>query len=127
MKKSGKLSFWKRCAGKVATGRRVERAAQHFGRHRPPRLAGTGGPAQTAPRVPPWCPASLHVAPSLYGPTTPGAGGETENRVAAAKLVRDGQLLFVDGGTTTLQLACHLSEELRATVVTNSPPRSRSR
>jgi DeoR/GlpR family transcriptional regulator of sugar metabolism len=41
--------------------------------------------------------------------------------VAAAKLVRDGQLLFVDGGTTTLQLACHLSEELRATVVTNSP------
>jgi DeoR/GlpR family transcriptional regulator of sugar metabolism len=40
---------------------------------------------------------------------------------AAAKLVHDGQLLFVDGGTTTLQLACHLPEELRATVVTNSP------
>jgi DeoR/GlpR family transcriptional regulator of sugar metabolism len=40
---------------------------------------------------------------------------------AAAKLVHDGQLLFVDGGTTTLQFACHLPEELRATVVTNSP------
>src|ERR1700693_713371 len=40
---------------------------------------------------------------------------------AAAKLVQDGQLLFVDGGTTTLQLASHLPEELRATVVTNSP------
>jgi DeoR/GlpR family transcriptional regulator of sugar metabolism len=40
---------------------------------------------------------------------------------AAAKLVHDGQLLFVDGGTTTLQLACHLPEDLHATVVTNSP------
>jgi DeoR/GlpR family transcriptional regulator of sugar metabolism len=44
-----------------------------------------------------------------------------EIAAAAAKLVHDGQLLFVDGGTTTLQLACHLPEELRATVVTNSP------
>ena len=41
---------------------------------------------------------------------------------AAAKLVTDGQLIFVDGGTTTLQLAQHLPAELRATVVTNSPP-----
>ncbi|HLK64400.1 MAG TPA: DeoR/GlpR family DNA-binding transcription regulator [Bryobacteraceae bacterium] len=40
---------------------------------------------------------------------------------AAAKLVAEGQLIFVDGGTTTLQLARHLPLELRATVVTNSP------
>ncbi len=38
----------------------------------------------------------------------------------AAKLVTDGQLIFVDGGTTTLQFAHHPAE-LRATVVTNSP------
>jgi DeoR/GlpR family transcriptional regulator of sugar metabolism len=40
---------------------------------------------------------------------------------AAAKLVQDGQLIFVDGGTTTLHFAHHLPEKLRATVVTNSP------
>jgi DeoR/GlpR family transcriptional regulator of sugar metabolism len=40
---------------------------------------------------------------------------------AAARLVTDDQLIFVDGGTTTLQFAHHLPAELRATVVTNSP------
>jgi DeoR/GlpR family transcriptional regulator of sugar metabolism len=41
---------------------------------------------------------------------------------AAAKLVRPGQVVILDGGTTTLQVARHLPLELCATVVTNSPP-----
>jgi DeoR/GlpR family transcriptional regulator of sugar metabolism len=40
---------------------------------------------------------------------------------AAAKLVRDGQVVILDGGTTTQQLAKHLPTDLRATVVTHSP------
>lgn len=41
---------------------------------------------------------------------------------AAVKLVHDGQVIIMDGGTTTLQVARHLPPELRATVITNSPP-----
>lgn len=41
---------------------------------------------------------------------------------AAAKLVRPGQVVILDGGTTTLQVAQHLPLDLVATVVTNSPP-----
>ena len=41
---------------------------------------------------------------------------------AAAQLVRDGQVIILDGGTTTLQVAQRLPIDLRATVVTNSPP-----
>src|SRR4029453_15208402 len=41
---------------------------------------------------------------------------------AAAQLVRDGQVIILDGGTTTLQVAQLLPVDLRATVVTNSPP-----
>jgi DeoR/GlpR family transcriptional regulator of sugar metabolism len=40
----------------------------------------------------------------------------------AAKLVRPGQVVILDGGTTTLQVAHHLPLDLNATVVTNSPP-----
>lgn len=40
---------------------------------------------------------------------------------AAAALVRPGQVLFVDGGTTAVQLARHLAPGLKATVVTHSP------
>jgi len=40
---------------------------------------------------------------------------------AAAGLVRDGQVVILDGGTTTLQLAKHLPPDLKATVVTHSP------
>jgi DeoR/GlpR family transcriptional regulator of sugar metabolism len=40
---------------------------------------------------------------------------------AAAKLVRPGQVVILDGGTTTLQLARHLPPDLKATVVTHSP------
>jgi DeoR/GlpR family transcriptional regulator of sugar metabolism len=41
---------------------------------------------------------------------------------AAAQLVRNGQVIIMDSGTTTLQVAQHLPIDLRATVITNSPP-----
>jgi DeoR/GlpR family transcriptional regulator of sugar metabolism len=41
---------------------------------------------------------------------------------AAAALVKSGQLLFLDGGTTTLQVARSIPKSFRLTVVTNSPP-----
>lgn len=41
---------------------------------------------------------------------------------AAARLVRHGQVILIDAGTTALQVAHHLPTDLRATVVTNSPP-----
>jgi DeoR/GlpR family transcriptional regulator of sugar metabolism len=40
---------------------------------------------------------------------------------AGAALVKPGQLVILDGGTTALQVARHLSDDLRATVVTHSP------
>lgn len=39
---------------------------------------------------------------------------------AAAQLIKDGQVVFLDGGTTTAQLVRHLAPTLRATVVTHS-------
>ncbi|MES2949666.1 MAG: DeoR/GlpR family DNA-binding transcription regulator [Pseudomonadota bacterium] len=40
---------------------------------------------------------------------------------AGAAMVKPGQLVFLDGGTTALQLARHLDPALRATFVTHSP------
>ncbi|MFV0674954.1 DeoR/GlpR family DNA-binding transcription regulator [Variovorax sp. tm] len=40
---------------------------------------------------------------------------------AAARLVKPGQVVFIDGGTTAVQLARHLPANLQATVVTHSP------
>lgn len=40
---------------------------------------------------------------------------------AAARLVRSGQVVILDGGTTALQVATHLPLGLSATVVTHSP------
>jgi DeoR/GlpR family transcriptional regulator of sugar metabolism len=40
----------------------------------------------------------------------------------AAQLVSDGQVIMLDGGTTTLEVARALPERLQATVVTNSLP-----
>ncbi len=49
----------------------------------------------------------------------------TEGKVAigraAARLVRPGHVVALDGGTTTLQVAKHLPPDLKATVVTHSP------
>jgi DeoR/GlpR family transcriptional regulator of sugar metabolism len=41
---------------------------------------------------------------------------------AAAQLVRDGQVVLMDGGTTNIQVAQHFSPDLHATIITNSPP-----
>ncbi|PRD57879.1 DeoR/GlpR family DNA-binding transcription regulator [Phyllobacterium myrsinacearum] len=40
---------------------------------------------------------------------------------AAAAMIRPGQVVFVDGGTTTVQLVRHLPPELEATIITHSP------
>jgi DeoR/GlpR family transcriptional regulator of sugar metabolism len=40
---------------------------------------------------------------------------------AAVGLIAPDQVIFIDGGTTNVQLARHLPRELRATVVTHSP------
>ena len=39
-----------------------------------------------------------------------------------ASLIRPGQVVILDGGTTALQVARHLAPGLRATIVTHSPP-----
>lgn len=38
-----------------------------------------------------------------------------------ARLIKPGQVVFLDGGTTAIQVARHLPEDLRATVITHSP------
>jgi DeoR/GlpR family transcriptional regulator of sugar metabolism len=50
--------------------------------------------------------------------------GEAKLAIAktAARLIQDRQLVFMDGGTTTLQVAYQLPPSLHATIVTNSPP-----
>lgn len=41
---------------------------------------------------------------------------------AAARMIRPGQLVFIDGGTTCLELVRSLPLDLRAMIVTHSPP-----
>jgi len=40
---------------------------------------------------------------------------------AGAAMVKEGQLVILDGGTTAIQIARHLPDSLRATIVTHSP------
>jgi DeoR/GlpR family transcriptional regulator of sugar metabolism len=40
----------------------------------------------------------------------------------AARLIRNGQVIIMDGGTTNIQVAQHLPPDIHATIVTNSPP-----
>jgi DeoR/GlpR family transcriptional regulator of sugar metabolism len=40
---------------------------------------------------------------------------------AAAELIRDGQVVMLDGGTTAVQVARHLPKNLQATIITHSP------
>jgi len=56
--------------------------------------------------------------------TRQAEGVEVKEAVAraAAALVRPGQVAILDGGTTTLAVARHLPRDLKATVVTTSPP-----
>ncbi len=41
---------------------------------------------------------------------------------AAVRLIRQDQVIILDGGTTLLQVAQHLPHDFRATVITRSPP-----
>jgi DeoR/GlpR family transcriptional regulator of sugar metabolism len=41
---------------------------------------------------------------------------------ATSRLFRHGQVILLDSGTTTLEVARHLPRDLDATVITNSPP-----
>jgi DeoR/GlpR family transcriptional regulator of sugar metabolism len=65
-------------------------------------------------------PASAAIA-SLERRQGVSPAGKAAIGQAAARLVRDGQVIMLDGGTTALQVARHLAPELRATVVTHSP------
>jgi DeoR/GlpR family transcriptional regulator of sugar metabolism len=40
---------------------------------------------------------------------------------AAAQMIRDGQVIMLDGGTSAVQVARHLAKNLQATIVTHSP------
>ncbi len=51
-----------------------------------------------------------------------GAAAKEAVARAAAALIRPGQVIILDGGTTTLAVARHLPRDLVATVVTTSPP-----
>ena len=65
-------------------------------------------------------PASPAVAD--YGARrTVGADSKPRVAVAAAGLVKDGDTVLLDGGTTALAVARALPNELRATVITHSP------
>lgn len=48
--------------------------------------------------------------------------GKAATARAAAKLLGSGQVALIDGGSTALQLVQALAPDLRATVVTHSPP-----
>jgi len=50
-----------------------------------------------------------------------GSEGKAAIGRAAAALVQPGQVIILDGGTTAVQVARHLAQNLRATVVTHSP------
>ena len=65
-------------------------------------------------------PASPAVA-DFAGRQGLGAEGKAAIGRAAAALVRPGQVVILDGGTTAVQVARHLAPDLRATIVTHSP------
>lgn len=56
------------------------------------------------------------AARSLIAPSDKVAIGR-----AAAQLVQPGQVVFIDGGTTSAQVVRHLPADLKATIITHSP------
>lgn len=65
-------------------------------------------------------PASPAVA-DFASRSTIGRGAKAQVAALAASLLRPGQTIAVDGGTTALQVVRHLPAGLEATVVTHSP------
>jgi DeoR/GlpR family transcriptional regulator of sugar metabolism len=67
---------------------------------------------------------ALPVAPAMADLKGRGAlspEGKAAIGRAAAALVRPGQVVFLDGGTTAIQVARHFAPDLAATAVTHSP------
>jgi DeoR/GlpR family transcriptional regulator of sugar metabolism len=67
---------------------------------------------------------ALPVSPAIVGfaeRLQVASDGKKVVARAAAELVQPGQIVFLDGGTTAVQMARHLPPELKATVVTHSP------
>lgn len=62
------------------------------------------------------------VGGSFAQRTERSAGAKQSIARTAAQLARDGQVIVIDGGTTTLEVARALDTELRATIVTTCPP-----
>src|SRR5579864_6271027 len=50
------------------------------------------------------------------------AGAKEAIAQAAIQFIRQDQVIILDGGTTPLQVAQHLRPDLRATMITHSPP-----
>lgn len=65
-------------------------------------------------------PASAALAPLAVRQEIATSDKQTLGRAAAA-MVKPGQVVVLDGGSTALQIARHLAFDLRATVVTHSP------
>jgi DeoR/GlpR family transcriptional regulator of sugar metabolism len=65
-------------------------------------------------------PASPAVADFAHRQHVGSDGKAAIGRVAAG-MVRSGQVVFLDGGTTSIQLVRHLPPDLNATIVTHSP------
>ncbi|MBN3765027.1 DeoR/GlpR family DNA-binding transcription regulator [Burkholderia sp. Ac-20365] len=65
-------------------------------------------------------PSSPAVA-NLAGRQAIGSEAKAAIGRAAAQMIAPGQIAFVDGGTTAIQLARHLPADLHATIVTHSP------
>jgi DeoR/GlpR family transcriptional regulator of sugar metabolism len=71
----------------------------------------------------------VHGGALLASPSTRSYGQReqqsAESKMAIASLIppllRNGQVIIIDGGTTTLYAARNLPRDLRATVITNSP------
>ena len=67
---------------------------------------------------------ALPASPALGDFSARTAVATDEKRMigrAASAMVQPGQVVILDGGTTALQIARHLSPTLKATVVTHSP------
>lgn len=65
-------------------------------------------------------PASPAIA-DLAGKSVQSPDAKRALGAAAARMIRPGQLVFLDGGTSCLELALALPRDLRAMVVTHSP------
>jgi len=62
------------------------------------------------------------LAPATFIERQQAPGAKAAIAQAAVRLIQQDQVIILDGGTTTLQVAQHLPPDLRATVITPSPP-----